>query len=61
MKRANACRLAKAGSALRVSGLQKPADFDEFWKIVKLLGLRWLAINQPPVINGRPAVAGQVK
>jgi hypothetical protein len=44
-----------------VSGLQKPADFDEFWKIVKLLGLRWLAINQPPVINGRPAVAGQVK
>jgi|SRR5882672_3079756 len=34
------------------SYLQKPVDFDEFRKMVKLLGLYWLVTNQPPVSNG---------
>jgi len=34
------------------SYLQKPVDFDEFRKMVKLLGLYWLVTNQPPVANG---------
>ncbi len=34
------------------SYLQKPVDFDEFRKMVKLLGLYWLVTNQPPVTNG---------
>jgi two-component system, response regulator len=40
------------------SYLQKPVDFDEFRKMVKLLGLYWLVINQPPVTNGKPHAAG---
>jgi two-component system response regulator len=32
------------------SYLQKPVDFEEFRKMVKLLGLYWLVINQPPVV-----------
>jgi len=43
------------------SYLQKPVDFAEFRKIVKLLGRYWLATNQPPVGHGVPQVAGQVK
>ena len=43
------------------SYLQKPVDFDEFRKMVKLLGLYWLVINQPPVTNGKPHVAGQTQ
>jgi two-component system, response regulator len=47
------------------SYLQKPVDFDEFRKVVKLLGLYWLVVNQPPVNNGNytvePAVAGKGK
>ena len=31
------------------SYLQKPVDFDEFRKVVKLLGMYWLMVNQPPV------------
>ena len=30
------------------SYLQKPVDFDEFRKMVKLLGLYWLVTNRPP-------------
>jgi two-component system, response regulator len=34
------------------SYIQKPVDFGEFRKAVKLLGLYWLVINRPPVSNG---------
>jgi CheY-like chemotaxis protein len=43
------------------SYLQKPVDFDEFRKMVKLLGLYWLVTNQPPVSNGHPPAARQAK
>jgi two-component system, response regulator len=43
------------------SYLQKPVDFDEFRKMVKLLGLYWLVTNRPPVSNGKAAVAGLAK
>jgi two-component system response regulator len=43
------------------SYLQKPVDFDEFRKMVKLLGLYWLLTNRPPVTNGKPHLAGQAK
>lgn len=33
------------------SYLQKPMDFDEFRKMVKLVGLYWLVINRPPVTD----------
>lgn len=42
------------------SYLQKPVDFDEFRHMVKLLGLYWLVINQPPVSNGH-ALSGRAK
>jgi two-component system, response regulator len=35
------------------SYLQKPVDFDEFRKMVKVLGLYWLVINQPPLSIGK--------
>jgi two-component system response regulator len=41
------------------SYLQKPVDFDEFRKMVKVLGLYWLVINRPPVANGTLQVAKQ--
>ena len=41
------------------SYIQKPVDFDEFRKMVKLLGLYWLVINQPPVTNGNPHMKGR--
>jgi CheY-like chemotaxis protein len=41
------------------SYLQKPVDFDDFRKMVKLLGLYWLVTNQPPVTNGNPHMKGQ--
>jgi two-component system, response regulator len=34
------------------SYIQKPVDFDEFRKMVKLLGMYWLVINRPPLTNG---------
>lgn len=34
------------------SYLQKPVDFDQFRKMVKLIGLYWLVTNQPPVNAG---------
>jgi CheY-like chemotaxis protein len=37
------------------SYLQKPVDFNEFRKMVKLLGLYWLGTNRPPV----PALASR--
>jgi two-component system, response regulator len=47
------------GYALGVNSyLQKPVDFAEFRKVVKLAGLYWLVINQPPVRNNGKAAAG---
>jgi len=36
------------------SYIQKPVDFTEFRKVVKLLGMYWLLVNQPPPTNGKP-------
>jgi len=33
------------------SYIQKPVDFDQFREIVKTVGLYWLVINQPPVLE----------
>lgn len=43
------------------SYLQKPVDFGDFRKMVKLLGLYWLVTNRPPVTNGAPQMPGQAK
>lgn len=43
------------------SYLQKPVDFDQFRKMVKLLGLYWLVTNQPPLKSGASRAAGQAK
>jgi two-component system, response regulator len=43
------------------SYIQKPVDFEEFRKMVKLMGLYWLLTNQPPVSNGKSRSAGQAK
>jgi len=40
------------------SYLQKPVDFAEFRKVVKLVGLYWLVTNQPPVRNAGGVAAG---
>jgi two-component system, response regulator len=34
------------------SYIQKPVDYDQFRTTVKNVGLYWLLINQPPVLNG---------
>src|SRR5712671_3339055 len=33
------------------SYIQKPVDFDQFRETVKSVGLYWLVINQPPVVE----------
>jgi len=43
------------------SYLQKPVEFDDFRKLVKLLGMYWLVTNQPPVSKGKSVSAGQLK
>jgi DNA-binding response OmpR family regulator len=48
------------------SYLQKPVAFDEFRRVVKLLGMYWVVVNQPPVnqVNhdkGQAATAGKGK
>jgi len=43
------------------SYLQKPVDFDEFRKMVKLIGLYWLVVNRPPVNSGMLPLVGQAK
>lgn len=43
------------------SYLQKPVDFDQFRKMVKMLGLYWLVTNQAPVSDGVSRAAGQGK
>jgi two-component system, response regulator len=41
------------------SYLQKPVDFEQFRKMVKLLGMYWLVTNQPPLTTGATMPAGQ--
>jgi CheY-like chemotaxis protein len=41
------------------SYIQKPVDFDQFQKTVKTVGLYWLVINQPPVVESFEHLAGQ--
>jgi two-component system, response regulator len=43
------------------SYLQKPVDFSEFRKMVKVLGMYWLVINRPPLTNGVAQAAGHGK
>jgi len=40
------------------SFIQKPVDFDQFRAIVKTIGLYWLVINQPPVVESSVRLAG---
>jgi two-component system, response regulator len=40
------------------SYLQKPVDFEQFRKMVKLLGMYWLVTNQPPLTTGSARAAG---
>jgi CheY-like chemotaxis protein len=51
-----------SGYSLGVNSyLQKPVDFDQFRKMVKLIGLYWLVTNQAPVNNEVLRAAGQGK
>jgi len=43
------------------SYIQKPVDFDEFRKMVKLLGMYWLVVNRPPLTNGWAPAAKQAQ
>jgi two-component system response regulator len=40
------------------SYIQKPVDFDQFRETVKTVGLYWLVINQPPVVESSQHLAG---
>jgi len=40
------------------SYIQKPVDFNQFRETVKSVGLYWLVINQPPVVEDTPHLAG---
>ncbi len=42
------------------SYIQKPVDFDQFRETVKIVGMYWLLINQPPVPDGLGQTAEQV-
>ncbi len=47
-----------SGYSLGVNSyLQKPVDFEQFRKMVKLLGMYWLVTNQAPIANGLAAAA----
>jgi len=51
-----------SGYSLGVNSyIQKPVDFDEFRKVVKLLGMYWLVTNRPPVTNGASQLGGLMK
>jgi CheY-like chemotaxis protein len=39
------------------SYIQKPVDFEQFRETVKSVGLYWLVINQPPVVEDTPHLA----
>lgn len=40
------------------SYIQKPVDFDQFRETVKNVGLYWVVINQPPVMEDSHHLAG---
>ena len=40
------------------SYIQKPVDFEQFRETVKTVGLYWLVINQPPVVESSRKLAG---
>jgi|SRR5208282_913321 len=40
------------------SYIQKPVDFEQFRETVKTVGLYWLVINQPPIVENSKALAG---
>src|ERR1700687_5874764 len=40
------------------SYIQKPVDFAQFRETVKTIGLYWLVINQPPVVQTSQQLAG---
>jgi CheY-like chemotaxis protein len=40
------------------SYIQKPVDFEQFRETVKTVGLYWLVINQPPLVEGFQHSAG---
>jgi len=40
------------------SYIQKPVDFEQFRETVKTVGLYWLVINQPPVVESFQHLAG---
>ena len=40
------------------SYIQKPVDFDQFRETVKTVGLYWLVINQPPVVESSLHLTG---
>jgi len=42
------------------SYLQKPVDFNEFRKMVKLAGMYWMVVNRPPVMNEYRQTSEQV-
>jgi two-component system response regulator len=42
------------------SYIQKPVDFDRFRETVKSVGLYWLVINQPPVVQDSHYLVGPV-
>jgi two-component system, response regulator len=35
------------------SYIRKPVDFENFFEAVQTLGLYWLILNEPPIINGK--------
>jgi two-component system response regulator len=43
------------------SYIQKPVDFNQFRQTVKSVGMYWLVINQPPIVQASPARGGQVR
>ncbi len=43
------------------SYIQKPVDFGDFRKVVKLLGLYWMLTNRAPVSNGETKGARQTQ
>jgi CheY-like chemotaxis protein len=39
------------------SYIQKPVDFDQFRETIKSVGLYWLVINQPPIVENHKPLA----
>jgi two-component system, response regulator len=43
------------------SDIQKPIDFEQFWEMVKTVGLYWLVVNQLPVLDDSRPSAGRAQ